>query len=65
MTRLLNYNKKIEPEGFVDDPSHSAPIIHNLQSPYCNPVKWLPAFLWHSCTLKLKCKAVCPFVADK
>ena len=39
MTRLLNYKKKTGPEGFVDDPSHSAPVIHNLQSPYCNPVK--------------------------
>lgn len=39
MTGPLNYKKKIGPEGFVDDLSHSAPVIHNLQSPYCNPVK--------------------------
>jgi hypothetical protein len=39
MTRPLNYKKKTGPEGFVDDPSHSSPVIHNLQSPCCNPIK--------------------------
>ena len=38
MTTPLNYKKKTGPEGFDDDPSHSALVTHNVQSPCCNPI---------------------------